>query len=103
MKKQNLLLLAGVGAVGYMMWKKNQQKSTGVTGIAGTSKNFSLYREEHGNYIFEYNVFATSWKNALKQFKTSHNLSHLAKSGAKYVIIEENKVHRLSMTDIMYR
>ena len=35
MKKQNLLLLAGAGALGYFMWRKNQLKSSGVTGIAG--------------------------------------------------------------------
>jgi hypothetical protein len=33
MKKQNLLLLAGAGALGYYMWREKQLKASGIKGI----------------------------------------------------------------------
>ena len=38
MKKQNLLLLAGAGALYYFVWRKNQLKSSGIKGIYGSNK-----------------------------------------------------------------
>jgi hypothetical protein len=38
MKKQNLLLLAGAGAVLYFMYRKKQLNGSGVTGIDGLPK-----------------------------------------------------------------
>jgi hypothetical protein len=39
MKKQNLLLLVGAGAVYYFMWRKKQLTPSGVKGIEGIKKN----------------------------------------------------------------
>tara|TARA_R110000868_G_scaffold167670_4_gene402070 strand:- start:1209 stop:1508 length:300 start_codon:yes stop_codon:yes gene_type:complete len=95
-KKDNTLLYMGAAAAGLLLLSK---KSVG--GI-GSLKRYSLYKEEGSDYIHINSTSAASWKNALSFFKTHSLLLINTRAGNKYVIIDEDKVKRLSITDIQY-